>query len=29
MNFSMTDIDNDIEFSKYYRVITPNEIEID
>ncbi len=29
MNFSMEDIDNDIEFSKYYRVITPNEIEID
>jgi hypothetical protein len=29
MNFSMTDTDNDIEFSKYYRVITPNEIEID
>ncbi len=25
----MEDIDNDIEFSKYYRVITPNEIEID
>jgi hypothetical protein len=29
MNFSMADIDNDIEFSKYYRVITPDEIEID
>jgi len=29
MNFSMADIDNDIEFSKYYRLITPNEIEID
>ncbi|MHA1458829.1 MAG: hypothetical protein ACTSQR_04100, partial [Promethearchaeota archaeon] len=25
----MEDIDNDIEFSKYYQVITPNEIEID
>ena len=29
MNFSMADTDNDIEFSKYYRVITPHEIEID
>ncbi len=26
---SMEDIDNDIEFSKYYRLITPNEIDID
>ena len=26
---SMKDIDKDIEFSKYYRVITPNEIDID
>ncbi len=25
----MEDMDNDIEFSKYYRVITPNEINID
>jgi hypothetical protein len=25
----MEDIDNDIEFSKYYRLITPNEIDID
>jgi hypothetical protein len=29
MNFSMTDTDNDIDFSKYYRVITPDEIDID
>jgi len=29
MNFSMTDMDNDIDFSKYYRVITPDEIDID
>lgn len=26
---SMEDTDNDIEFSKYYRLITPNEIDID
>jgi len=26
---SMKDIDKDIEFSKYYRLITPNEIDID
>ncbi|MHA1623534.1 MAG: hypothetical protein ACTSWH_00235, partial [Promethearchaeota archaeon] len=25
----MKDIDKDIEFSKYYRLITPNEIDID
>ncbi len=25
----MTDMDNDIDFSKYYRVITPDEIDID
>ncbi|MFX0074249.1 MAG: hypothetical protein ACFE96_02310, partial [Candidatus Hermodarchaeota archaeon] len=25
----MTNTDNDVEFSKYYRIITPNEIEID
>lgn len=29
MRCSMEDIDNDIEFSKYYRLITPNEIDID
>ena len=29
MNFSMADIDNDKEFSKYYRLITPSEIDID
>lgn len=29
MIYSMEDMDNDIEFSKYYRVITPNEINID
>lgn len=29
MNFSMADIDNNIEFSKFYRAIKPNEIDID
>jgi len=29
MNFSMANIDNDIEFSKYYRAITPIETQID
>jgi hypothetical protein len=29
MNFSMADMDNGKEFSKYYRLITPDEIDID